>query len=210
MSEETLVAFNPQGAKHHAHSDHSSGFCVFNDMAMAAQKFIGLMGWRVLYIDLDVHHGDGVEALLRDEPNAMTFSMHGDGFPGTGTSDDVDHHAYNTMFRQGTGDQHWVDDLWRFLRYEATPFMPHVVMLACGADSHRTDPLGGLQITVDGYAQAADLVWEFADAFTDGRVLIGGAGGYQPEFWTPMIWATVAQRFSVGVAERAKPVYATP
>lgn len=97
------VGFSPQGAKHHAMADRSSGFCVFNDMAWAAQYFAGL-GERVLYVDVDAHHGDGVEALTRDNPLVMTCSVHDSTiFPGTGHAHEPTHNVLQLFSRAGGG-----------------------------------------------------------------------------------------------------------
>ena len=189
LADEGKRFFNPQGAKHHAHRDHSSGFCTINDMAMAAAR-LNEAGLRALYLDWDVHHGDGVEALCLDMDDTMTVSVHGDGFPGTGA-----HHtgetARNYMLLRGSGDRDWLRAISNGLA-RAADFAPDVVLLATGADAHRSDPLGSLRVTVDGYAEAAQMVSDFADGFCEGRVIAGGAGGYQPEHWTPLIWAVVA------------------
>lgn len=188
--------FNPQGAKHHAHRDHSSGFCVFNDMAMAAHR-LNEAGLRVLYIDWDVHHGDGVEALCAAMPDTMTASIHGNGFPWTGQGESDSPTALNYCLTSAAGDRDWLRAISNALAYGAD-FNPDIVLLATGADSHRSDPLGALRVTVDGYAQAAQMVGDFANEHCRGRIIAGGAGGYQPHDWTPLCWATVARVLAEG------------
>lgn len=190
LAEKGRRFFNPQGAKHHAMRDHGSGFCVFNDMAMAARR-LNDAGLRVLYVDWDVHHGDGVEALCADMPMTMTASVHGYGFPGTGKRSIPEVQAWNAILPDGSGDADWLGAISQAL-VDAIEHTPDVVLLATGADSHRTDPLGMLNITVDGYRQAAQMVSDFADGFCEGRIIVGGAGGYQPRLTTPLIWASVA------------------
>lgn len=142
------VYFNPQGAKHHAHRDRSSGFCVLNDMAWAAQRFTGL-DKRVLYVDWDAHHGDGVEALLRDYPGAVTASIHdGTIFPGTGLDGhDEQHGIYNWALPAGAGDEELLSAFVEVagLFHEVRP---DVVLLACGADGLAGDPLSTLQYSL--------------------------------------------------------------
>lgn len=182
--------FNPQGAKHHAHRDHSSGFCVFNDMAMAAHRFV-VAGMRVAYIDWDVHHGDGVEAICRSMPWVATASIHGNGFPGTGRSHEPSRQVWNYMLG-GADDNIWINRIDRALDRLAA-HKPDVLLVATGADSHRSDPLGNLSVTVDGYGRAGALARDFAETHCEGRVIVGGAGGYQPDFWTPLCWLAVAR-----------------
>lgn len=188
----TSRAFNPQGAKHHAQRATGAGFCVFNDMAMAARRFMTERGWRVLYIDWDVHHGDGVEELLLKERAAMTASIHGYGYPGTGLRHRKGNFAYNWPLKDGSDGTDVLLALNEILEL-GRKFRPDIVLLAAGADAHISDPLGGLRLTVEDYATLARRVREFADDNCEGRVLIGGAGGYQPYTWTPMVWATVVR-----------------
>lgn len=187
---EARVAFNPQGAKHHAMHAWSSGFCVFNDMAWAAREFASL-GMRVMYVDWDAHHGDGVEAMLLDRPDIVTASIHDGGiFPGTGQAHMPEHGAYNWPLGYGAGDVEFraaIDDIVLL----ANDVKPDVVLLATGADGHVTDPLSTICFDYPGYAYAAEAVAGIALDYSEGRVLIGGAGGYQPHTHTPLIWADV-------------------
>ena len=187
---EIQIGFNPQGAKHHAHYDYSSGFCVFNDFAWAGKKF-GEAGLKTMYIDWDAHHGDGVEALLY-HTDIPTMSIHdGTVFPGTGLEGhDEKNSVYNWALPRGAGNLEFakaMDDI----RELADKYQPDVVLLATGADGHKTDPLASLQFDYDGYAYASDIVADIANTYAQGRVLIGGAGGYQPHTHTPSIWAEV-------------------
>lgn len=95
ISREVVRAFHPGGGLHHAMPNRASGFCIYNDPACAIQRFLD-RGWRVLYIDGDAHHGDGVEAIFADNPRVLTISIHEDGrflFPGTGDVTDIGHGA---------------------------------------------------------------------------------------------------------------------
>jgi len=183
------VAFNPQGAKHHAHYASSGGFCVFNDMAWAANEF-AKQGLKTIYIDWDAHHGDGVEELLFDT-DIPTMSIHQKNlYPYTGNESVLENHAYNWALIKGSGDGHFasvIDDIVEL----ADKYQPDVVLLATGADAHRTDPLSSLQFDYPGYLYASKKVAEIANKYSKGRVLIGGAGGYQPHTHTPKVWATV-------------------
>jgi len=189
LSGEATIGFNPQGAKHHAQYAHSSGFCVFNDMAWAATRFLA-EGMTVMYIDWDAHHGDGVEDLLLDT-KAVTCSIHEGGiFPGTGDSHIIEKSAYNWSMPHFAGSDQLntaISDIY----YLAEEVKPDVVLLAIGADAHETDPLSSLKYNYDDYHTLASMASLIAMKHAEGRVLIGGAGGYQPLSHTPVIWSTV-------------------
>ncbi len=143
------VGFSPQGAKHHAMADRGSGFCVFNDMAWAAKHFAA-QGKRVLYVDLDAHHGDGVEALTRDEALVMTCSVHDSTvFPGTGHVDEPACRVQNFPLARGAGDRELAAGVEAVVRL-AEEWRPEVVLVAIGADGHATDPLSSLQYSYKG------------------------------------------------------------
>ena len=189
LAGETRFGFNPQGAKHHAMRAAGSGFCVFNDMAIAARLFVDA-GWRVAYIDIDAHHGDGVEELLRDEPSVLTASVHGSPlWPGTGLSSDADRAALNWPVTADVQDDAWLVAV-REATEAARQWQPDVVLAAIGADAHVTDPLTSMQVTEAGYAEAGRVIGR-AVADLGVPVLVGGAGGYQPLTITPAIWASV-------------------
>jgi acetoin utilization protein AcuC len=182
------VYFNPQGAKHHAAKDHASGFCVFNDHAWAAQHWAA-QGKKVAYLDWDAHHGDGVEALTRDNVNILTASIHQGGiFPGTGNRTSHKHRALNYPLDSGDGDVELLEAVEDAL-YAIRDFEPDVILLACGADGLAGDPLAQLMFTIeDGIIPAARLVGQLAKELGV-PVLVGGAGGYQPFTYVPIAWA---------------------
>jgi acetoin utilization protein AcuC len=197
ISGEITLGFNPQGAKHHAQYDYASGFCVFNDMAWAAKK-MALAGMRVMYIDWDAHHGDGVEALLFDT-DIVTCSIHEGGiYPGTGNEHFPTNAAYNWPLSHGAGTDELRVAL-EGIRNIAYGYRPDVVLLATGADAHETDPLSSLTFDYDDYSMAASTVVDIAHVHAEGRVLIGGAGGYQALTHTPRVWAQVVSEIYAGV-----------
>ena len=195
------VGFNPQGAKHHARFAEDSGFCVFNDMAYAALAFQAA-GLKPLYLDWDIHAGDGVYLMLKGK-GVPTISIHASGiYPGNsemqlglGQRGEVHHpelDSFNFNVALGDGDD-------RFKTYiDAAAaiideYRPDVLLLAAGADGHTgVGNLGSIaNYTADGFRYAAEMVAAKALEHCDGRVLIGGAGGYQPLKETPETWALV-------------------
>jgi acetoin utilization protein AcuC len=188
LAGETRTAVHLPGAKHHAQADHSSGFCVLADFAMAA-RLAAQRGLRVAILDVDAHHGDGTENLTSDLDAVCTVSIHQAGiFPGTGLTSDPDRLVHNIPLPAGSGDVDLlveVQDAIRLMRR----IEPDLILLAAGADGHRDDPLSALGYTVVGYRGAARMVRE---AFPTLPILVGGAGGYRPDDATPEVWAAVA------------------
>ena len=194
------VVFNPQGAKHHAQYAYSKGFCVFNDMAYAAiaLKEVGL---KVLYLDWDIHAGDGVAHMLRGKGRPCISIHNGGIFPYDSllNSTEFEYHRleeliYNFNLRSGDGDDVFMDAIDRAKEIIDT-YGPDVILLAAGADGHTgasrlfTDN----NYTATGFKYAAEMVADMAIKHSEGRVLIGGAGGYQPEKETPETWALVVE-----------------
>lgn len=190
---EPWLGFSPQGAKHHAAWNHASGFCVFNDFAWAART-LSARGLRVLYVDFDAHHGDGVEALTFHDNRIMTASIHEWGiFPGTGLHDYPEQRVFNWPLDAESGDEALLAAVAEVFEVdgEYNTFVPDVILVAAGADGHTNDPLSSLQFTLEGYRRAAELIAEAATRLGARRVLVGGAGGYRPDAETPAVWATV-------------------
>jgi len=195
LANKTQLAIHFPGAKHHAQANHSSGFCVFADFAIAAD-IATEYGKKVAILDIDGHHGDGTENLTKDNLNVLTFSIHENGiFPGTGYVSYPDKHVYNYPLggnelghNQNKDDQALLDGVSRFCEL-AKVFSPDLIFFACGADGHKEDPLTNLKYSVEGYVAAAKKVREH---FPHLPILMGGAGGYLPDTRTPEVWAKVA------------------
>ena len=201
LSGEALVVFNPQGAKHHARRASGSGFCVINDMAVAA-LLLKARGLRPLYIDWDIHAGDGVMHLLEGS-GIPCISIHvASGYPGdpalqTGVAGELhrpEEHQYNFNVDHGADDDVFIACL------DAAgdiidSYTPDVILVAAGADGHTgVGNLGQIaNYTERGYRYAANLIADKAIAYANGRVIIGGAGGYQPLKETPETWALVVE-----------------
>lgn len=192
-----LRAVNLAGGLHHALVDRASGFCVYNDLAVAIRRVVDRHGLRVAYLDLDAHHGDGVQWLFYDDPAVMTISLHESGhylFPGTG-------HTYETGKGAGRGLsvnvplEPFTEDGSYLAAFEAVvpaalrAFAPDVIVLQAGADAHRLDPLADLALTLTGMAAAYRRTVELADELTGGRLVATGGGGYDPYRTVPRAWA---------------------
>ena len=189
------LAIHLPGAKHHAQRGHSSGFCVFNDFALAADIATKDHNLKVAILDIDAHHGDGVENLTADNQSVLTFSIHeADIFPGSGYENDIARNVYNYPLtdKTGKGDSALLAGVNNFIKV-AQAFNPDLIFMTCGADGLADDPLTNLQYTVNGYAAAATAV---AAAFPQKPILMGGAGGYLPDSGTPAVWSAIASQLA--------------
>ncbi|MGZ6378906.1 MAG: acetoin utilization protein AcuC [Candidatus Limnocylindrales bacterium] len=191
-------AFHPGGGLHHAMAGRASGFCIYNDVALAV-ALARDAGHRVLYVDLDVHHGDGVEALFWDDPEVVTCSFHESGltlFPGSGFVEErgapeARGTAVNVPFQAGTGDASWLAAVEAIVPALADAFGPTMLVSQHGCDSHVLDPLAHLRLTTVAYDRAARLLDGLAHRFTAGRWLATGGGGYDAYRVVPRSWALV-------------------
>ena len=191
-------AFHPGGGLHHAMRDRASGFCVYDDPALAIAR-ARRDGLRVLYVDLDVHHGDGVQALHWDDPGVLTLSIHQSGrtlFPGTGFVNELGGEnaagtKLNIPLDPGTGERGWLGALQLVLPEVAAAFLPDVVVSQHGADAHAWDPLANLRVTTTAMGEAARMVHEIAHRWAGGRWLATGGGGYDVYRAVPRAWTHV-------------------
>ena len=195
---EVTHAFHPGGGLHHAMPGRASGFCVYDDPALAIAR-ARRDGLRVLYVDLDVHHGDGVQAIHWSDPGVMTVSIHETGlalFPGTGFPDelgggDAVGTKVNLPLDPGTGERGWLAALELVLPALAEAFQPEIVVSQHGADAHAFDPLAHLLVTTTAMGAAARLVDSLAHRWAGGRWLATGGGGYDVYRVVPRAWAHV-------------------
>jgi len=198
LRRETAHAFQPGGGLHHAMPARAAGFCVYNDPALAIAR-ARRDGLRVLYIDLDVHHGDGVQAIHWSDPEVMTVSIHETGralFPGTGFPDELggagaEGTKVNLPLDPWTGERGWLPALELVLPALAERFQPEVIVSQHGADAHAFDPLAHLNVTTTAMGRAARLVDELAHRYAGGRWLATGGGGYDVYRVVPRAWAHV-------------------
>lgn len=198
-------AFNPGGGLHHAMAGHASGFCIYNDVALAVARARDA-GHRVLYVDLDVHHGDGTQALFWEDRNVLTFSIHETGlslFPGTGFVDErggdaAPGTAVNVPLQPFSGDGSWLAAVERIVPALAEAFKPTFLVSQHGCDTHFYDPLAHLRLTTRAYRAATALLDRVAHEHCAGRWFATGGGGYDayrvvPRSWS-LVWLAQAHR----------------
>ncbi len=189
-------AQHPGGGLHHAMAGRASGFCIYDDPALAIAR-ARAEGWRVLYLDLDVHHGDGVQSLHDDDPAVMTVSIHESGrtlFPGTGDvgeigADEAAGTSVNVPLPPATSGAAWIAIARALLPELAAAFGPDLIVSQHGADAHAWDPLAHLNVTTTAMGEAARLVDSLAHAHAGGRWLATGGGGYDAYRVVPRVWA---------------------
>jgi acetoin utilization protein AcuC len=183
------------GGLHHARRNFASGFCVYNDLAVAIRSFIRHGLW-VAYIDVDVHHGDGVQQILYEDRRAMTISFHESGrflFPGTGDVNELGSGAgrglkLNVPLEPLTEGASYLEVFEQVVPSALRHFGPGVLVVQAGADAHYDDRLADLMLTTRDYEAIFRRVLEWADAFTAGRILFTLGGGYSL-FAAPRVWA---------------------
>jgi acetoin utilization protein AcuC len=191
-------AFHPGGGLHHAMPGRASGFCIYDDPAIAI-ALARRAGKRVLYVDLDVHHGDGVEAIHADDPGVLTVSFHESGrylFPGTGFVSEVGTgeaagSIVNVPLEPETGEEAWLAAVSTIVPELAAAFAPDIIVSQHGCDTHAWDPLAHLFVTTTAMGSAARLVDELAHRWAGGRWLATGGGGYGVYRVVPRAWAHV-------------------
>lgn len=196
-TERVRHAFNPAGGLHHARRREASGFCIYNDPAAAIAKILELQPeWRVMYVDVDVHHGDGVQWIFYDEPRVLTVSLHQSGrylYPGTGFEDETGSGSgagtsINVPLLPLTGETDYLWALDRVLTEAAGAFRPQVMLTQLGGDTHYNDPLANLGLTMRAYPPMAAILHRVAHDLCGDRWVATGGGGYQAETVVPKVW----------------------
>jgi acetoin utilization protein AcuC len=200
LSGDVVHAVNISGGLHHAMADRASGFCIYNDVAVAIGWLLGQGVERIAYVDVDAHHGDGVQAAFYDDPRVLTISLHESPrtlFPGTGTSLEIggphaQGFAVNVPLPPETDDAGWLRAFHAVVPDLLREFRPQILVSQHGCDSHRLDPLTHLALTVDGQRAAHLALHDLAHEVCAGRWLATGGGGYAvvdvvPRSWTHLL-----------------------
>lgn len=206
MNGQAEHAFNPAGGLHHAFRGRASGFCIYNDCSVAIAYLRKHWNARVLYIDTDAHHGDGVQWAFYDDPNVLTVSLHETGkylFPGTGnTTERGDGQGYgfsvNIPLDAYTEDDSFLEVYQKLIPKLVRGFQPDVILTQNGCDAHAYDPLTHLSCSMKVYQQIPRLAHEMAHTYCSGRWIAVGGGGYDiwrvvPRAWT-LLWSEMSDQ----------------
>lgn len=198
LAGEVAHAFNAPGGLHHAMPERASGFCVYDDPAIAVAWMLSRGIERIAYVDVDVHHGDGPQAIFYDDPRVLTVSIHEHApelgfFPGTGSMSErggsgAPGSALNVPLAPGTGGAGWLEAFREVVLPAVRSFGPEVLVTQLGCDTHVSDPLAHLGLTTDTYRTAAALLHELAHESASGRWVATGGGGYQWARVVPRAW----------------------
>lgn len=196
--------YNLGGGLHHAHPGDASGFCVFNDIAVAIAHLLKTYGAsKVAYIDIDAHHGDGVMYGFYADPRVLNIDFHEDGrylFPGTGRVDELgegeaQNFKVNVPLQPYSADASFGYAFRNLVPPLIRRFAPEIILMQTGVDSHLGDPLSHMNLSYRSYVEAIRIVHDLAHEVCDGKLVLFGGGGYNPAgvsiLWTLMA-ATVA------------------
>ncbi|MEO6605686.1 MAG: acetoin utilization protein AcuC, partial [Aeromicrobium sp.] len=190
-------AVNIGGGLHHAMRDHASGFCIYNDVALAIRWLLDNGAERVAYVDVDAHHGDGVQSMFYDDPRVLTISIH-EGpqtlFPGTGYATETggegaEGSSVNVALPPGTADAGWLRAFHAVVPPLVREFKPDILVTQHGCDSHMDDPLTNLMLSVDGQRASYLALGELAEEVCGGKWVATGGGGYAVMDVVPRAWA---------------------
>jgi acetoin utilization protein AcuC len=193
---EVAHAFNPAGGLHHAMPDRASGFCVYDDPAAGINWLLANGARRVAYVDVDTHHGDGVQAFYYDDPRVLTISLHESGrflFPGTGFTDEIGTgdavgSSLNVPLEPSTTGDIWLSAFDAVVPEALDAFDPDVLVTQLGCDTHATDPLAHLALITNDYMKIATRLHRLAHEHAEGRWVALGGGGYQLATVVPRAW----------------------
>jgi acetoin utilization protein AcuC len=190
-------AINISGGLHHAMPASASGFCIYNDVALAIRWLLDNGAEKIVYVDVDAHHGDGVQKMFWDDPRVLTISIH-EGpqtlFPGTGFSTETggegaEGSAVNIPLPPGTSDAGWLRAFHAVVPPLVREFAPDILVTQQGCDSHMDDPLTNLMLSVDGQRASYLALKALADEVCGGKWVATGGGGYAVMDVVPRAWA---------------------
>jgi acetoin utilization deacetylase AcuC-like enzyme/GNAT superfamily N-acetyltransferase len=201
-----LHVFHPAGGLHHAWAERASGFCIYNDIAIAIAHVLQEREAKVLYIDFDAHHGDGVQRAFYDDPHVMTISFHETGrylFPGSGDVTELGKglgrgYSINIPLEPFTEDDSYIEAMDALLPPLVTSFAPDIIITQHGCDTHAWDPLTHLQLTTRGIQAQVKYAHHLAHTYCQGRWVAVGGGGYDlfrvvPRAWS-IVWAEMSEQ----------------
>jgi acetoin utilization protein AcuC len=199
MSGKAKHALHLGGGLHHGFRGKASGFCIYNDSSVAIKYIQEKYKARVLYVDTDAHHGDGVQWSFYDDPNVCTLSIHETGrylFPGTGNINERGQgngygYSFNIPLDAFTEDESWLHAYRTSLKEIAGFFKPDVILTQNGVDSHYFDPLTHLSASMKIYREIPKLAHEIAHTYCEGRWIAVGGGGYDIWRVVPRAWAHI-------------------
>jgi acetoin utilization protein AcuC len=209
MSGQALHAFAPAGGLHHAHRARAAGFCIYNDPAAAIAAVRTQYGGRIAYVDVDAHHGDGVQEMFYADSQVLTISLHESGrylFPGTGFTHELGEgegrgYSVNLPLEPHTGDQQFLRAVDEVVVPLLRAFKPDLLVTQCGCDSHWLDPLTHLAATTRLWPALAGRFHALAHELCGGRWLATGGGGYDLYSVVPRAWTLLL----AGMLEAALP-----
>jgi len=189
------------GGFHHAHPRLAAGFCLYNDLALAIREMTRA-GWHVAYLDVDVHHGDGVQQIFYDDDKVMTISLHESGeyiFPGTGWLHELGRGMgrslkLNLPLEPFTEGDSYLEVMERVVEEALYWFKPDALVVQAGADAHFSDPLADLMLTTQDFERLYDRIFQMADRLCKGRLLMTLGGGYSLTA-TSRIWTLLYLKF---------------
>jgi acetoin utilization deacetylase AcuC-like enzyme len=196
--------FAPVAGLHHAQRRRAVGFCLVNDVAVAIARATRARPLRVLYVDLDAHHGDGVQAAFYDDPRVCTVSLHETGrylFPGSGEIHELGRlpgvgRSVNLPLEPGTGDDGFLAAFDAVVEPLAAAFRPDLLVTQNGCDGHAHDPLSDLSLSLRGFRVLARRLHRLAHRHCRGRWVATGGGGYDLERVVPRAWALLWSQMS--------------
>jgi len=204
MSGRLSHTFNPSGGLHHAHPERASGFCIFNDPAVVISHLKSKYKVkRIVYLDIDAHHGDGVMYGYYDDPSVLDIDFHESGhflFPGTGFPDEIGKGEaqglkLNVPLPPSTGDEAYLEAFQQIVPDALKKYRPEIILVQCGADGHIDDRLAHLRLTTKVYMEVVSQTHDLAHELCNGRLLLFGGGGYTlanvPRVWT-VAFSTIA------------------
>lgn len=187
---------NFSGGLHHSMPDRAAGFCVYNDLAAGIKWLLDQGVERVAYIDVDVHHGDGVQQHFWDDPRVLTISLHESPrtlFPGTGWPTEVggpgaEGTAINVALPPGTSDNGWLRAFEAIVPPALHAFAPQFLVTQQGCDSHYQDPLAHMSLSLEGQRMSYTMLHRLAHTYCEGRWIATGGGGYEWIEVVPVAW----------------------